>query len=73
LGGQQPSGAPAWKTIPSWAVIGTEDRVIPPAELLFMAQRAHAHIVEVKASHLSMISQPGVVINTIVAAANAAK
>ncbi|MGZ3666579.1 MAG: alpha/beta fold hydrolase [Ktedonobacterales bacterium] len=73
LGGQQPSGAPAWKTIASWAVIGTADHVIPPAELLFMAQRAHAHIVEVKASHLSMISQPGVVVNTIVAAANAAK
>jgi uncharacterized protein YbjT (DUF2867 family) len=36
----EPSGPPAWKTIPSWAVIGTGDRVIPPATLTFMAQRA---------------------------------
>ena len=35
----EPSGPPAWKTIPSWAVIGTADRVIPPAELTFMAMR----------------------------------
>ena len=32
--------APAWQTIPSWAVIGTDDSVIPPAEQLAMAQRA---------------------------------
>lgn len=35
----EPSGPPAWKTIPSWAVIGTADQVIPPAELTFMAKR----------------------------------
>ncbi len=34
------------------------DRVIPPFEQLFMAQRANAHIVEVRASHPSMISHP---------------
>ena len=44
----QPSGVPAWKTIPSWAVVGTADHAIPPAELLAMAQRPHAHITEVK-------------------------
>lgn len=69
----EPSGAPAWKNIHSWAVIGTLDHVIPPAELLFMAQRADAHIVKVKASHLSMISHPNVVIDTIIAAAKATK
>jgi pimeloyl-ACP methyl ester carboxylesterase len=65
------SGAPAWKSIPSWALIGTIDRAIPPAELRFMAQRAHAHIVEVRASHLSMISQPDAVTALIIAAATA--
>ena len=34
------TAAPAWQTIRSWAVIGTDDHVIPPAELLAMAQRA---------------------------------
>jgi pimeloyl-ACP methyl ester carboxylesterase len=65
------SGVPAWKTIPSWAVVGTADHVIPPAEQLFMAKRAGAHITEVHAPHLSMISNPGVVTRTIIAAAQA--
>jgi pimeloyl-ACP methyl ester carboxylesterase len=67
----QPSGVPAWKTIPSWAVIGTADRVILPAEQLAMARHAHAHITEVDAPHLSMISDPGVVTQVIVQAAHA--
>jgi pimeloyl-ACP methyl ester carboxylesterase len=66
-----PSSAPAWTTIPSWDLIGTADHVIPPAEQLFMAKRANAHIVAVNASHLSMISDPGAVTNLIVAAAQA--
>jgi pimeloyl-ACP methyl ester carboxylesterase len=65
------SGVPAWKTIPSWAVVGTADHVIPPAEQLFMAKRAGAHITEVHAPHLSMISNPEVVTETIIAAAQA--
>jgi pimeloyl-ACP methyl ester carboxylesterase len=65
----QPSGPPAWVDIPSWALVGTVDLVIPPAAQLFMAERAGAHIVEVKASHLSMISQPGAVTRLIIAAA----
>jgi pimeloyl-ACP methyl ester carboxylesterase len=59
------SGSPAWASIPSWAVIGTDDQVIPPAELTFMAQRAHSQITYVKAGHLSMISQPWAVANVI--------
>jgi pimeloyl-ACP methyl ester carboxylesterase len=66
-----PSGPPAWQTIPSWAVIGTADHVIPPAELLFMAHRAHAHITEINAGHLSLITNPGAVTRVIIAAANA--
>ncbi len=67
----EPSGPPAWKTIPSWAVIGTADHVIPPAELLFMANRAHAHITEIDAGHLSLITNPGTVARVIIDAADA--
>lgn len=63
------SGAPAWKHIPSWYVLGTEDGAIPPADEMFMAKRIHAHITKVKAGHLSMVSQPGVVTNVITEAA----
>ncbi len=65
----EPSGVPAWKTIPSWAVIGTADHVIPVADQLSMAKRAHAHITEIKAPHLSMISNPAVVTKVIIEAA----
>lgn len=62
----QKSGVPAWKTIPSWAAIGTADHAIPPAELLAMARQAHAHITMIPdAPHLSMISNPGVVTRVI--------
>jgi pimeloyl-ACP methyl ester carboxylesterase len=61
--------APAWQTIPSWDVIGTNDRVIPPAEQLAMAQRAGAHITKISAPHLSMISHPSVVAAVILNAA----
>ncbi len=60
-----PSGPPAWATIPSWAVIGTQDQAIPPAELTFMAQRAHSQVTYVRAGHLSMVTQPGVVAKVI--------
>jgi pimeloyl-ACP methyl ester carboxylesterase len=60
-----PSGTPAWASIPSWAVIGTQDRAIPPAELTFMAQRAHSQITKVFAGHLSMITQPRAVADVI--------
>jgi pimeloyl-ACP methyl ester carboxylesterase len=70
---QEPSGAPAWKTIPSWAVIGTADHVIPPAALTFMAKRAHAHITDVRAGHLSMVSNPRTVTRVIEEAAEATR
>jgi len=59
------SGTPAWTSIPSWAVIGTDDQVVPPAELTSLAQRAHSQITYVKAGHLSMIAQPFAVANVI--------
>ena len=67
----EPYGPPAWKSVPSWAVIGTGDRVIPPAELTSMAQRACAHITDVNAGHLSLISKPSVVTRVILAAVQA--
>jgi pimeloyl-ACP methyl ester carboxylesterase len=66
-----PSGVPAWQTIPSWAVVGTADHAIPPALQLAMAENAHAHVTDVKAPHLSMISDPGVVTSVILQAVRA--
>jgi pimeloyl-ACP methyl ester carboxylesterase len=63
------SGPPAWTSIPSWAVIGTADHAIPPAAQEFMAQRAHATVTEINASHLSLISHPGEVTAVIEEAA----
>lgn len=68
---KEASGTPAWTSIPSWDVVGTADHVIVPAEQRFMAKRAHAHITEINAPHLSMISDPGVVTGVIVQAAHA--
>lgn len=65
------AGVPAWKTIPSWDLIGTADKVLPPAGQEIMAHRAGAHITEVDAPHLSMISDPDAVTDVIVDAARA--
>ena len=45
-----PSGPPAWKKLPCWYLLGTQDKAIPPALQHFMAERANATIVEVPAS-----------------------
>ncbi|MFK0151587.1 alpha/beta fold hydrolase [Streptomyces sp. NPDC090493] len=60
----------AWKTIPSWSLIATQDYNIPPAAQHFMADRAHAHTVEVNASHAVSVSQPGAVTRLIEQAAH---
>ncbi len=65
-----PSGSPAWKTLPSWAVVGTEDRVIPPDTQRHMASRAGATTTEVAGSHVSMVSHPEAAIQAILAAAS---
>jgi pimeloyl-ACP methyl ester carboxylesterase len=67
----EPSSTPAWLTIPSWDVIGTQDKIIPEAAQLFMANRAHAHITFVNSSHVSLISHPDVVTSVIESAARA--
>src|SRR6478609_4251126 len=66
-----PSGPAAWKSLPSWAVIGTEDKVIPPDTQRQMAERAAATITEVAGSHVSMVSHPQATIDAILAAAAA--
>lgn len=62
-------GEPAWKTIPSWDLIGTADKVIPAAEQEIMAARAGSHVVRVNAPHLSMVARPAAVTDLIAAAA----
>ena len=61
----EPSGPPAWKDIPSWAIIGTQDRIIDPVSLRAMAEHAGATITEIDASHVSMVSHPDVVVEVI--------
>jgi pimeloyl-ACP methyl ester carboxylesterase len=68
----EPSGPPAWKTIPSWYLLCTEDKAIPPTLQRFMAERANARIQEVSASHASMVSQPEAATQLILRAAEAA-
>jgi len=70
---QSPSGEPAWKTIPSWYMVATQDHAIPPATERFMAARAHAAVVEVSASHVAMISQPEATTRLILEAARSVR
>jgi pimeloyl-ACP methyl ester carboxylesterase len=59
----------AWRSKPSWYAVSTEDRTINPDLERFMAKRMGAKTIEVKASHLSLISQPDVITNFILEAA----
>jgi pimeloyl-ACP methyl ester carboxylesterase len=61
---------PAWKTKPSWYLVVTEDKMIPPAAQRVMAKRAGAAVVEVKGSHAIYVSQPAAVADLIEQAAN---
>lgn len=56
---------PAWKTKPSWYLVVTEDKMIPPDAQRAMSKRASASVVEVKGSHAIYISQPGAVASLI--------
>ena len=49
---------PAWKSKPSWYLIATEDKMIPPAAQHFMSERAGSTVVEVKGSHAVYVSKP---------------
>ena len=65
------SGPVAWKTLPSWAIVATEDVGAGTDIVRSMAQRARAQITEVKGSHAIMISQPQAVADVILTAAAA--
>jgi pimeloyl-ACP methyl ester carboxylesterase len=61
---------PAWKSKPSWYLVTTDDRMIPPSAQRAMAARAGADVTEVAASHSVYVSQPEVVGNLIAEAAS---
>ncbi len=61
----EPNGSPAWKNLPSWAVVATGDKAAGSDVVRSMAQRAGATITEVEGSHVIMISQPQVVTDVI--------
>ena len=65
------SGPPAWKKLPSWAVVATGDKAAGADLVRAEAQRAGADIIEVEGSHVIMISQPQAVTDHILKAAQA--
>lgn len=68
----EPSGAAAWKSVPSWHIYGDADKNIPPAAMAFMAERAKSRetVVLKGASHVPMASQPKAIAAIIKRAAN---
>ena len=64
----EPSGPPAWKDRPSWAVVATVDRAAGTDVTRSMAERAGARITEVEGSHVIMVSQPQAVTDVIMEA-----
>ena len=60
----------AWRTKPSWYLVATEDRMIPPPAQRFMSKRAGSTVVEVAGSHAIYVSQPNAVAMLIKRAAN---
>jgi pimeloyl-ACP methyl ester carboxylesterase len=62
---------PAWRTKPSWYLVATDDRMIPPAAQRFMSKRAGATVVESAGSHALYVSRPEVVASIIKTAAQA--
>jgi pimeloyl-ACP methyl ester carboxylesterase len=64
---------PAWRTKPSWYLVTTEDKMIPPDAQRAMSKRAGSTVVEVKGSHAIYVSQPSAVAALIEQAAKKAK
>jgi pimeloyl-ACP methyl ester carboxylesterase len=67
----EPSGPPAWKSLPTWAVVATGDKAAGADVIRSMAERAGATITEAEGSHVIMVSQPETVANVILTAAAA--
>jgi hypothetical protein len=64
----EPSGPPAWKTLPSWAVVATGDKAAGTDLVRAHAERAGADITEIEGSHLVMVAKPQAVTEVIEAA-----
>jgi hypothetical protein len=64
----EPSGPPAWKSKPSWAVVATGDKAAGADVVRSMAERAGASITEAEGSHVIMISRPDIVAAVIMSA-----
>ncbi len=62
---------PAWRTKPSWYLVATEDRMIPPPAQRFMSERAGSTVTEAAGSHAIYVSQPAAVAALIQQAAAA--
>jgi pimeloyl-ACP methyl ester carboxylesterase len=60
----------AWKTKPSWYLVATDDKMIPPDAQRAMSKRAGSTVVEAKGSHAVYVSQPQAVADLIAKAAN---
>jgi pimeloyl-ACP methyl ester carboxylesterase len=65
------SGPPAWKSLPSWAVVATADKAAGTDLVRSMANRAGAEVTEIESSHVVMMSHPQAVTEVIVKAARA--
>ena len=65
------AGQPAWKSLPSWSLFGSEDRMIHPEQHRWMAQRSKATAREISSSHVPFLSHPEDVAHIILEAANA--
>jgi len=64
---------PAWKKIPSWYLVGSQDEAIPPVTERAMAKRMGAHTVEIDSSHTPFISHPHAVARLIEDAARSVR
>jgi pimeloyl-ACP methyl ester carboxylesterase len=64
----EPNGEPAWKKLPTWAVVASGDKAAGADVVRSMAERAGAKITEVEGSHVIMVSQPQVVADVILRA-----
>jgi len=64
-------GVPAWKTLPSWYLVATDDQALPPDAERQFAARMGATTVEIPSSHVAMVSHPGDVAQLIETAAGA--
>jgi len=65
--------APAWRSKPSWYLVATEDRMIPPPAQRLMAKRAESKVVETAGSHAFYVSKPKIVAELIARAAREAQ